>query len=136
MSSRNYKEEIIKTEKAIAVLEENERLEREENERLEREEKERQRLKIEQLERQRLKIEQLERQRLKIEQLEKERQRLKIEIFIQMKDNMRFIESIYGNNAIYEIQLWLDKFVKGEVDDNKIREEVFVIFEKIKNKKL
>ena len=126
MSSRNYKEEIIKTEKAIAVLEENERLEREENERLEREEKERQRLKIEQL----------ERQRLKIEQLEKERQRLKIEIFIQMKDNMRFIESIYGNNAIYEIQLWLDKFVKGEVDDNKIREEVFVIFEKIKNKKL
>ena len=126
MSSRNYKEEIIKTEKAIAVLEENERLEREENERLEREEKERQRLKIEQL----------ERQRLKIEQLEKERQRLKIEIFIQMKDSMRFIESIYGNNAIYEIQLWLDKFVKGEVDDNKLREEAFVIFEKIKNKKL
>ena len=57
-------------------------------------------------------------------------------IFIQMKDSMRFIGSIYGNNAIYEIQLWLDKFVKGEVDDNKIREEVFVIFEKIKNKKL
>ena len=68
MSSRNYKEEIIKTEKAIAVLEEKKRI-REENERLEREqlEKERQQLEREEKERQRLKIEQLERQRLKRE---------------------------------------------------------------------